>query len=148
VHYSGSPFAVDFGEQENRPSVSLVELTARTAARVAPVQIRSAVPLRTLRGSLKDLQTLRVDPTAWLRVFVAEAPRAGLKEEVQELLPRALEVRIDPSVVPTATAPARTAGSTARSPRELFGEYLATKGIDDPAVGALFNDLYDEVVSA
>ena len=39
-------------------------------------------------------------PDAWLRVFVREAPRVGLREDVQELLPNALEVRIDPDMVP------------------------------------------------
>ena len=148
VHYSGSPFAVDFGEEENRPSVSLVELTAQTAPRITPVQIEAAVPLRTVRGTLEELRALRTDPRAWLRVYVKEAPRAGLKEEVQELLPRALEVRIDPSSVPTTTAATRAASSTARSPRDLFAEYLTARGVEDPAVGALFNEVYEEVITA
>jgi exonuclease SbcD len=147
VHYSGSPFAVDFGEEENHPSVSLVELAPRKAAKVRPVRITSAVPLRTVRGSLAELATLTVDPTAWLRVYVREKPRAGLREEVQELLPRALEVRIDPQVLPELSPAARPAEATARSPRELFGEYLTARGVDDPAVGALFNELYEELVT-
>jgi exonuclease SbcD len=145
VHYCGSPLAVDFGEEENRPSVSLVEVTARTAPKVAPVPLAAAVPLRTVRGTLAELQALTVDPAAWLRVYVREAPRAGLKEEVQELLPRALEVRIDPDSLTSTTIPVR-APSTARSPRELFAEYLSAKG-DDPAVAALFIELYEEVLS-
>jgi len=148
VHYSGSPFAVDFGEEENRPSVSLVELTARTAPRLSTAPITSAVPLRTVRGTLAQLAALTVDPEAWLRVYVKEAPRAGLKEEVQDLLPRALEVRIDPDVLPGATAPTRSASTEARSPRELFAEYLTARGADDPAVSALFNEIYDEVMVA
>lgn len=147
VHYSGSPIAVDFGEEENRPSVSLVEVTPRTAAKVTPVPLTAAVPLRTVRGSLDELRALSVDPAAWLRVYVREAPRAGLKEEVQELLPRALEVRIDPAVLTPTATPTRAADATARSPRELFAEYLAAKGADDPAVAALFNELYDECVT-
>jgi exonuclease SbcD len=147
VHYCGSPFAVDFGEEENRPSVSIVELTAHTAPRLTPVPIASAVPLRTVRGSLADLAALRVDPAAWLRVYVREAPRAGLKEAVQELLPRALEVRIDPEVTKPAATPAPAMGSSARSPGELFAEYLAVRGVQDPAVTALFQDIYEECVT-
>jgi exonuclease SbcD len=147
VHYCGSPLAVDFGEEENRPSVSIVEVTARTAPKVRPVPLTAAVPLRTVRGSLVELQALSVDPAAWLRVYVREAPRAGLKEEVQELLPRALEVRIDPDSLTPTTNPTRAPSATARSPRELFAEYLSAKGADDPAVGALFNELYDECVT-
>jgi DNA repair protein SbcD/Mre11 len=147
VHYSGSPLAVDFGEEANEPSVSIVELSARTAAKVRPVPIPSAVPLRTVRGSLPELAALKVDGHAWLRVYVREQPRAGLKEDVQELLPRALEVRIDlPALPDTATTAVRSAEG--RSPRELFGEYLGAKGVADEAVGALFNELYEEVLSA
>jgi exonuclease SbcD len=148
VHYCGSPIAVDFGEEENKPSVSLVEVTARTAPRVTPVPLTAAVPLRTVRGTLAELRALAVDPAAWLRVYVREAPRAGLKEEVQELLPRALEVRIDPdAVAATTTTTTRAPSTTARSPRELFAEYLSVRGVDDPAVAALFNELYEECVT-
>jgi exonuclease SbcD len=148
VHYCGSPIAVDFGEEENKPSVLLVEVTARTAPRVTPVPLTAAVPLRTVRGTLAELRALTVDPAAWLRVYVREAPRAGLKEEVQELLPRALEVRIDPDTVAASTpTAARTPNATARSPRELFAEYLVARGVDDPAVAALFNELYEECVT-
>ena len=148
VHYSGSPFAVDFGEEDNVPSVSIVDVSARTAAKVRTVGIRSAVPLRTLRGSLAELSTAAdtVDPAAWLRVYVREKPRAGLKEDVQALLPRALEVRVDADVLPELDAVSR-APRTGRSPNELFGEYLAAKGIGDDAVGALFNRLHDDVAS-
>ena len=148
VHYSGSPIAVDFGEEENTPSVSLVEVTARTAPRITAVPLTAAVPLRTVRGTLAELRALTVDPEAWLRVYVREAPRAGLKEEVQELLPRALEVRIDPdAVAATTTTATRAPNATARSPRELFAEYLTARGVDDPAVAALFNELYEECVT-
>ncbi len=148
VHYSGSPLAIDFGEEENRPSVSIVELSANKAARVSAKPLASAVPLRTVRGNLAQLGALSVDPAAWLRVIVAERPRAGLREEVQELLPRALEVRVDPQALPELDAPSRPVNAAARSPRELFAEYLASRGSADEAVGELFNQLYDEVVTA
>jgi exonuclease SbcD len=148
VHYSGSPLAIDFGEEENKPSVSIVELSARSAAKLRAVAITSAVPLRTVRGSLAQLAEMPVDPAAWLRVIVAEQPRAGLREEVQELLPRALEVRIDPQSLPGLEAPSRPDSAAARSPREVFAEYLASRGAADDAVGELFNELYDEVVTA
>lgn len=147
VHYSGSPLAVDFGEEENRPSVSVVEVGARTAPKLTPAPLTAAVPLRTVRGTLRELQALSVDPQAWLRVYVREPARAGLKEEVLELLPRALEVRIDPESVAATATPARATNAAVRSPRELFAEYLAAKGVEDPAVAALFNELYDECVT-
>lgn len=147
AHYCGSPFAVDFGEEENTPSVSIVEVTAKRAARVRQVPIASSVPLSTVRGTLAELGALTVDERAWLRVLVKERPRAGLREDVQALLPRALEVRIDadslPALDPSAARPTRTG----RSPEELFGEYLTDRGVADPAVSELFHRLYEEVLA-
>jgi len=146
IHYCGSPFAVDFGEEDNTPSVSIVDASARTAAKVRDVPITSAVPLRTLRGCLAELAAATVDPAAWLRVYVREMPRAGLKEEVQALLPRALEVRIDPRELPPLEPGTPLVARTGRSPGELFGEYLSARGVGDDAVGALFNRLHDDVL--
>ncbi|HYN96576.1 MAG TPA: exonuclease SbcCD subunit D [Pilimelia sp.] len=143
VRYSGSPLAVDFGEEENTPSVTLVEVTADTAAKAREVPITAAGALRTLRGTLDELS--RVDPgDAWLRVYVREQPRAGLREQVQELLPKALEVRIDPDLA--LPGKARTARRAGRSPSELFTDYLRSKGnAADDGVQGLFDELYEEV---
>jgi exonuclease SbcD len=143
VHYSGAPLPVDFGEEENTPSVTVVDVTATTAARTRDVPVTNATPLRTVRGTLAQLST--VDTAgAWLRVYVREKPRAGLREAVQDLLPRALEVRIDPEVLAEATSTPR-AQRDGRAPRDLFADYLASKGHADPAVSALFDRLYGEV---
>ncbi|GAB3145076.1 exonuclease SbcCD subunit D [Micromonospora sonneratiae] len=144
VHYSGSPLAVDFGEEENVPSVSIVEVTAQTAARVRHVPVTAGTPLRTVRGTLEELGRID-DPDAWLRVYVRETPRAGLREEVQELLPRALEVRVDPEMLAAATTAPRTAQRAGRSPRDLFGDYLDSRGHADDDVRNLFNQLLEEV---
>lgn len=143
IHYSGSPLAVDFGEQDNTPGVLIVEATPTTPARVREVPITSARALRTVRGTLDELKAL--DPgDAWLRVYVREKPRAGLREEVQELLPGALEVRIDPDLTADAAAPRRISRA-GQSPRQLFTDYLAEAGHEDPAVAGLFDRLHEEV---
>ncbi|WP_346535701.1 exonuclease SbcCD subunit D [Micromonospora sp. DPT] len=144
IRYSGSPLAVDFGEQENVASVTLVEVTAQTAAQVREVPVPAAVPLRTVRGTLAQLAEL-TPPEGWLRVFVREQPRAGLREEVQELLPRALEIRIDPELVPAPGSGTRVAQRAGRSPRELFADYLDSRGHDDDGVRELFDELFEEV---
>ncbi|MDH6460331.1 exonuclease SbcD [Micromonospora sp. A200] len=144
IRYSGSPLAVDFGEQENVCSVTLVEVTAQTAAQVREVPVPAAVPLRTVRGTLAQLAEL-TPPEGWLRVFVREQPRAGLREEVQELLPRALEIRIDPELVPAPGSGTRVAQRAGRSPRELFADYLDSRGHDDDGVRELFDELFEEV---
>jgi exonuclease SbcD len=142
VRYCGSPLAVDFGEEENIPAVSVVDVGTDKAAQVRDVPVRSAKELRTVRGTLEQLATVQL-PDAWLRVFVREAPRAGLREDVQELLPNALEVRIDPDMVPDKKA--QTAQRAGRSPRQLFGDYLDSRGITEDGVRELFDELYDEV---
>jgi exonuclease SbcD len=146
VHYSGSPLAVDFGEEENVPSVNVVEVTASTPAKVRAVELTRAVPLRTIRGTLAELSTLDSQGPGWLRVIVREQPRAGLREEVQALLPRALEVRIDPDLLPSADPTSRSARA-GRSPRDLFANYLSDRGHADRAVQDLFDRLYEEVSS-
>jgi exonuclease SbcD len=142
VRYCGSPLAVDFGEEENIPAVSVIDVGTDKAAQVRDVPVRSAKELRTVRGTLEQLATVQL-PEAWLRVFVREAPRAGLREDVQELLPNALEVRIDPDLVPEKKA--QMAQRAGRSPRQLFGDYLDSRGITEDGVRELFDELYDEV---
>jgi exonuclease SbcD len=146
VRYCGSPLAVDFGEEENVCSVAVVDVAADKAARVRDVPVTSARTLRTVRGSLDQLATVKL-PDAWLRVFVREAPRVGLREDVQELLPNALEVRIDPDMVPDRKG-AQTAQRQGRSPRQLFGDYLDSRGTAEDGVRELFDELYDEVSSS
>jgi DNA repair protein SbcD/Mre11 len=143
VRYSGSPLAVDFGEEENIPGVAVVDVSVDKAARVRDVPVTSATTLRTVRGSLEQLATVKL-PDAWLRVFVRETPRVGLREDVQELLPNALEVRIDPDMVPDPKAQ-QMAQRSGRSPRQLFGDYLDSRGNTEDGVRELFDELYEEV---
>jgi DNA repair protein SbcD/Mre11 len=147
VHYSGSPLAIDFGEEQNTPSVTIVEVTAQTTAKTRDVPIGAAVPLRTVRGTLDDLSSMDTGD-AWLRVYVREQPRAGLREEVQALLPRAVEVRIDPEMISGSGSSASAAQRAGRSPRELFADYLDSIGHADEGVRELFDELYEEVHSS
>jgi exonuclease SbcD len=143
VRYSGSPLAIDFGEEEP-PGVTIVEVAANTTAKPRHVPIVAAVPLRTVRGTLDQLAALETGE-AWLRVFVREPPRAGLRERVQGLLPRALEVRIDPELLPEIGSADRASARAGRTPAELFAEYLESRGHADTRVQALFEELLGEV---
>src|SRR3954452_18101802 len=139
TRYSGSPLAVDFGEEENIPSVAIVDVATDKAARVRDVPVASARALRTVRGTLEQLTKVNL-PDAWLRVLVRETPRVGLREDVQELLPNALEVRIDPDMVPSQRT-AQMAQRAGRSPRQLFRDYLDTRGNVEEGVRELFDEL-------
>ncbi|HEX6445613.1 MAG TPA: exonuclease SbcCD subunit D [Streptosporangiales bacterium] len=148
IRYSGSPLHVDFGEEANEPAVLLVDVTPSTPARVTPVPITSARPLRTVRGTLDELARVAGEHDgAWLRVLVRERPRAGLREEVQALLPDALEVRVDPDFARPRDERGPRAQRSGRTARELFAAYLEERGHDDQPVRDLFDRLYDEVSS-
>jgi DNA repair protein SbcD/Mre11 len=150
VHYSGAPLAVDFGEQENNPVVCVVEAAAGSPAQVTDVPITSGRRLRTVRGDLDELARLAPDlGEDFLRVNVCEQARAGLRDDVLQFLPNALEVRIDPEFVePTTPARLAAVGGRDRHPSELLHEYLAGAGIADERVEALFARLHDEVTGS
>ena len=143
VHYSGAPLRVDFGELDSTPVVLVVEATPDTPARVTDVPITSARRLLTLRGTLAELSTVDVDPDDLVKVVLTEPARAGLREEVRELIPNALEVHVERS----APGPTPDRVRPDRAPADLLHDYLATRDVHDPRVEALFARLHDEVLA-
>jgi exonuclease SbcD len=149
VHYSGSPIAVDFGEQDNTSVVCLVEATPSTPARVTDIPVTSGRRLRTVRGTVDELEALASSfGEDYLRVWVREPARAGLREAVAGILPNALEVRIDPEFAAPVKAGRAEAADVMRTPGQLFADYCAAVSVADSRVAKLFADLHDEVVSA
>ncbi len=151
IWYSGSPIAVDFGEQENAPGALLVEAEPGAPARVREHTLSTPRRLRTVRGNLDQLEAMAGDlGEAWLRVVVREKPRPGLADQVRELLPGALSVDIDEQFRPTGGSRRRAErnGSSPSNPRELFRGYLTDTGrTADGEVAALFDRLHDEETS-
>ncbi len=146
VHYSGAPLAIDFGEQENTPVVCLVDATPGTPARITDIPVTSGRRLRTVRGTVAELSGVAATlGDEYLRVWVREPARAGLREEVTQLLPNALEVRIDPEFAAVTETSRPSVGGVGRGPSELFSEYLGTRGVADPRVEQLFARLHDRV---
>lgn len=147
VHYSGSPIAVDFGEEENQSMVLIVEAKPSTPAKVTDVELVSGRRLRTVRGTVESLTAQAAEfGDDYLRVYVEEPTRVGLREDVLDVLPNALEVRIDVAFAADRsreTPPDRTD----RSPIELFGEFCAERQIIDERLNSLFVQLLDEITS-
>ena len=146
VWYSGSPIQVDFGEEGAGKQVLMVEATARTPAQVRPVPLTRGVELRTVAGTLAELEAMAdLDPgDDWLRVRVDDAARAGIVEDVRRWLgDRVVEVRV---LGRRETAPP-TVERQGRTPQELFAEFLAAESIDDPRLGTLFAELLDAETS-
>ncbi len=149
IFYSGSPLAVDFGEEANEPRALIVTAEPGIRADARPVPIAGGRRLRTLRGTLDQVVAEGAQAgDAYLRVVLAEPGRAGLGDLVREKLPNALEVRLDDAHRPMPGARGRGRPSRAgRGPLELFGDYLAEQNVADPRVAAMFAELLDEATS-
>ncbi|HTU77066.1 MAG TPA: exonuclease SbcCD subunit D [Trebonia sp.] len=149
VHYSGSPLAVDFGEQDNTSVVCLVSASPGTPAQVSDVPISSGRRLRTVHGTLAELEARAAElGQDYLRVYLSEPARAGLRDDTLAILPDALEVRIDPEFAARPDKPRNVANGVARTPAQLFEEYCASMQVVDPRVTALFGELHDDITSA
>ncbi|EFE71721.1 nuclease SbcCD [Streptomyces viridosporus ATCC 14672] len=151
VHYCGSPITLDFGEENDSTVVLVVEAEVGTPTRVtAEVPIGSGRRLRTVRGTVDEV-TRRAEEFGddYLRVLLCEPARAGLRQDVQRLLPNALEVRIDPGFAAPVhtTGPSPPADGADRSPAELFHAYCIARGIADERVEALFTRLHDQATA-
>ncbi len=145
--YSGSPLAVDFGEEANEPGALLVTAAPGVRADARRVPISGGRKLRTLRGSLDQVIAEGEQAgDAYLRVILAEKARAGLGDLVREKLPDALEVQLDEAHRPQpgvhgAARPSRAG----RTPVQLFGDYLAEQNVADQRVERMFAELLEEM---
>lgn len=145
IRYSGSPLQLDFGETADHKSVTVVEVAPGAPASIREVPLTAGRRLRTLRGTLAELDAHLGDVgDDHLRLIVREAPRVGLGDEVRERFPNAVDVVVE-RPIDADERPARPAARGERNPIELFGDFLADRGEEDPLVVALFRELYDEV---
>jgi len=139
LHYCGSPLQLDFGEVEQVKQVNVVDLLPGVPADVRAVPLTAGRPLRSVQGTIEELATLSIEGDPWLRVTVRGPRRAGLADDVRQLLGAGVvEVRME---VPPGSGTARRRDHATRSPQELFDEYLAHEGHDDDRVRALFGEL-------
>jgi DNA repair protein SbcD/Mre11 len=152
VHYSGSPIAIDFGEQANTSVVCLVDASPSTPARVTDVPITSGRRLRTVHGTLGELEAQASSfGDDYLRVWLREPTRAGLRDDTVAILPNALEIRIDPEfAAPSPQTEPPAAANVIKTPDQLFADYCASldNPVRDDRVSALFAELHDEVTAA
>ena len=142
IWYSGSPLQLDFGETENPSSVNVIEAWPGKPAEIVQVPLKSGRRLRKIKGSLASLEALVDDVgDAYLFVELTDPGRVGLADEVRQLLPNTVDVRIQTR---ESERPAPGEARIGREPQELFAEYLESRNIQDPAVVALFKELLDE----
>jgi exonuclease SbcD len=146
--YSGSPLAIDFGEEANEPGALIVTGAPGIRADARRVDISGSRRLRTLRGPLDQVIAEGEQAgDAYLRVILAESARAGLGDLVREKLPNALEVQLDeahrprPGVHGSEGKPSRAG----RSAVQLFGDYLREQDVADERVERMFAELLEEI---
>lgn len=145
VHYSGSPIPIDFGEEENSPSVNVVEASPGLPAQVRAVPITTHRRLRTLTGTVEQLITQAQETDLgddFVRVRVQQPSYTRLRDDVLAAIPNAIVIELDPAFA--ADVEARPAVDRSRqTPAELFADFCTDRGIDDPALRGLFAELYD-----
>lgn len=142
IWYSGSPIQVDFGEGGDDKHAVIVEAQAGRPAEVRPVRLDNVRRLRTLEGTLAELRASAGGTgDDLLRVVVNEPARAGLADDVRELLPNAVDIRIAAPASDTEPEVPSRAGLT---PHQLFANYLQSQGVSDHRVEQLFARLLDE----
>jgi exonuclease SbcD len=146
VWYCGSPLQLDFGEGADVKAVNVVTAVPGTPASVTEVVLAAGRELRTVRGSLAEMGELAgTTGDAFLRVVLTDSWRAGLADDVRTMLPDAVDVRVEATMVPPEDGgDGGSGGLEGRSPGELFGAYLAHQGVDDQRLLRLFDELVDE----
>jgi exonuclease SbcD len=147
IWYPGSPLALDFGEERDTKGALLAEALPRTPARVEPIALRGGRGFRTVAGTVEELAGLVVPgDDAFVRVVVREPARVGLADEVRELFPEAVDIRVEPPASADGSDGAAADTHDARTPSEQFVGYLSARGIADERLVALFDELHDEAV--
>jgi exonuclease SbcD len=144
IAYSGSPIALDFGEEDNESMALIVQATPDSRATVRPVPLTGGRRLATLRGTLDEVVAAGEEAgDAFLRVILTQKASAGLADMVREKLPNTLDVQIDEKFRARAEAGA-VKSRIGRSPTDLFADFLSEREVDDPRLGAMFAELLEE----
>jgi exonuclease SbcD len=143
IRYSGSPLALDFGEAGQQKVALVVEASAGTPARVTEVPLASGRQLRVVKGTLAELEAVTVPDDDYVRVHVREKLRVGLADDVRALFPNVVDVVLE-SPTGRGNGERVVEPRTERSAHALFTAYLQENDVDDPALVALFDELYAE----
>ena len=147
IHYCGSPLQLDFGEVEQRKQVNLIEAELGRSAKVTALPLGSGRQLRVIRGTLDDVRQVAPELIdTWVRVELREPARAGLADDVRELVPTAVDV-VTLGSQPAGATPTRV-NRSGKTPHELFAAYCVEREYEDVRVQKLFGELLEESSAA
>jgi DNA repair protein SbcD/Mre11 len=146
THYAGSILQLDFGEREQKKRVVIIDAHPGKPATIESIPLSSGRQLTEVKGTFNELQT-RAGTCAddWLRVILKlEKPVPGINDQIKELFPNALEVKLD--YPPTERQSVSLSGT---DPVTLFTSYYTRQRGGNPAdeVISLFSTLYEEAIA-
>jgi exonuclease SbcD len=148
TRYPGSLVELDFGEEQQEKSVVVIEARPQTAPQIELVPITAGRRLRTVEGTLDELERSADEWTDdYLRVRVkAEKPTPGLADVVKELLPNALDVTVDHPKNGGKTQEERGKGRVNLAPAQLFAAYYEHRHQAPPSkeLQQLFDQIHEE----
>ena len=144
IHYAGAPLALDFGDQAHDPRVLAVEVQPKTPAKVEEIPLTCTRPMKTLQGTLAQLEQQRDEAgDAYLRLRLLDRPAPGLADTAREIFPNAVEIKVEPQGEGAAKPSVRP---TAGDPGKYFRQYLEEDGVDPGDLVTLFDELLDELL--
>jgi DNA repair protein SbcD/Mre11 len=149
ARYAGSLLQLDFGEAGQEKTLVVAELEPGKPARIEEIPISVGRRLVDVRGTIDELERYRdTADQAYLRVFLeCEHPQPGLGDQVREILPNTLEVRLEYTHQETN---GRQVDLKQLTPRELFERYYRDRhGAEaQRELLDLFDRVLDEVTSS
>ena len=140
--YSGSLLQLDFGERGQQKVVRIIDAAPGLPIQQRPVPLTSGRPLLEVRGTLAEVaRAAEGAPGAHLRVVLdVERPEPGMAQRVRDLLPGAVDVRLQyERLAEDLEEP--TLGRLA--PVDLFARYYRSQHGVEPSTEliALFTEL-------
>jgi exonuclease SbcD len=149
ARYAGSLLQLDFGEREQRKSVTVIEAAAGKPARIREVPLTAGRQLLDVAGTLDELKAQAPQLSdAWLRATVrTDGPVPGIADAVREILPNAVVVQVDHLRLEEEQ---RGEAVLSLTPREQFLHYYRTKhGAEPPStILAAFDEVRSVVTDA
>jgi exonuclease SbcD len=148
TRYAGSLLQLDFGERDQRKSVTVVDAAPGTPAKVREIRLAAGRPLIDVEGPLDEVVRLgEAHPEAYLRVFVqTDGPVPGIGERVRDALPNAVEVQLKYEHVATVD---EGPPLSSLQPREQFVSYYRRQHAVEEAPAELlraFDEVLDDLV--
>ncbi|MGH9824748.1 MAG: exonuclease SbcCD subunit D, partial [Blastocatellia bacterium] len=147
ARYAGSTLQLDFGEQDQKKRIVVVDARAGKPASIESHELKSGRKLMDVTGIIDELKA-QADALAdtFLRVTVKlDGPTPGIADKVHEILPNALEVRLE---YPRVDKPAVAIAGL--EPKDIFRQYYVTEKGSEPSdkLNQLFDSLYEEALNA